>query len=198
MNQLREQTIAGAHVLLPAGVYNYLGPKLRIVDGEIIIQASAQNLTVTEVEMLRCRVRTTRKLSNFAWHGARIKESTFAGRYSGNDFGQRVGQAGETGSVQGCDFSQSVLDACRFSGPEITDNVYPRWPCFVIHEPLRAASELKRVQWPGRVSIMMNLPMAPDVRVLALSSVDLVKQLGGTSDQLRAALDTLPPGIVSF
>lgn len=118
------------------------------------------------------------------------------GRLSGCDFGHREPHmpGREHGAIEDCDFSEALLDGCRFHGCDMRTLRLPRWPCFTILDPLGRSHELSRLDWPeGRVPISIKDPIhePPSTVAVTLYAPAFVKGRDTTPDALLAFLEKL-------
>lgn len=190
MKHLQKQTLEGTEIMLTDKDQNYLGPDLVLQRCHLILRTNARALTITNVQLLDCQVEAKKKLVNFQmWCGAVIKGCTFRGQFVGNDFGHWTEQH-PNGSIENCDFSDAVLDGCRFMDCDIDSIKLPKWPCFTIVYPQRRRSELESLQWPGEVRIWATV-VAQSIEITAASvghAPTLAKQFSCTEEELREAL----------
>jgi len=133
MIHLQNQEIENSEIVLEGKEYQYLGPNLVLKNCRIVIRLSARSLTITEVKFVGCQIDAKRKLINCQeWCRNSIRQCTFTGTYSGNDFGHWDSPLGE---LQDCDFSKAILDRCRMMDCDVKSIRFPRWPCFTVLQP---------------------------------------------------------------
>lgn len=190
MNHLQKQTIEATEFVLTDKDQNYLGPDLVLQRCHLVLRTNAKALTITNVQFLDCQIEAKKKLVNFQmWCGATIKGCTFKGLFIGNDFGHWPEQF-PNGSIENCNFSEAVLDGCRFMDCDIGSIKLPSWPCFTILNPYRRRSELESLQWPGELRIWANvIAQNTDITAASVSfAPTLAKQFSCTEDELQEAL----------
>ncbi len=146
------------------------------------------------------KVIAIRRQRDSDFYGARFNGCTFLGIYSGIDFGrlEREG-AGDYaefekfGSAENCDFSQAILDGCRFFNVDISTLILPRWPHIVIPEPQRLANQIATMDWPGHLGkylkICASQPSQMKATVLHIPS--MIQLLRFSEDDAFEALERL-------
>lgn len=193
MNHLQKQVIEDAELVLTDKEHTYLGPDLGLHRCRIVLRTHASALTIADVQLLNCQVEAKKKLSNFQmWCGAAIKDCIFRGRFEGNDFGCWPEQH-PNGSIESCDFGESILDGCRFMGCNIESIKLPKWPCFTVTNPCNLQNAIESVKWPGKLRFWaIDLPSQPNGTAgLAEYAPTLAKQFDCTEEELREALSCL-------
>jgi uncharacterized protein YjbI with pentapeptide repeats len=161
--------IADQQVHINNDVTNFLGPELRFEGCEISFKTAARNLIVNGVEFFNCKIVVKKQLSNFSWNQAIFENCKFEGKYTGHDFGQ-FEDIPSIGNVIDCDFSEAVLDGCRFLGCDPEGIVFPLWRCFTIIDPLSQIEIFKSIKWEGKSKF---IPMLIDDGNSNLSALSL-------------------------
>jgi hypothetical protein len=193
MNSLQQKVIVDTELVLSDQVHNYLGPDLVLQRCRVLLRTNSKALTVTEVQFIDCQIEATRKLSNFQmWCSAVIKGCKFSGKFVGNDFGNWHEQHAK-GSIANCDFSNAVLDGCRFMDCEIDSIKLPKWPCAAILYPQKQSGRVVSVDWPGKLRLWaQDLVNQPNVTAALVEyAPTLARQFGCTEEELREALRRL-------
>jgi hypothetical protein len=189
--------IQGERLELTDKKANYiLGPNLTLRDCTLIIRVSGRWLSLRQARFIDCTFEVKQELKNYQqWVFSSLKGCRFKGRFLGCDFGHRSDSSkeeGKHGAIADCDFSEALLNLCRFHDCDMRTMRLPRWPCFTLLEPLRHASELGRVQWPGSFGdlIVDNLPTRPPSTVaITYSASALATRLETTPEALRSAIE---------
>lgn len=132
---LRNDTIKNKKILIEDNIsFNFFGPNLKLLDCEIIFDVTAKNLGFGDVIFQGCSFRSRKKLKNLSWCDSKIINSKFSGIFEGNDFGLWEMET-SFGQIEHCDFSESILDGCRFFGCHMATITFPKWPNFVVLYP---------------------------------------------------------------
>jgi hypothetical protein len=174
----------------------YLSTGLTLRNCTIILKVPASRLIIKQARFINCMFEVKQELKNHQqWVFASINGCRFKGRFLGCDFGHRPDYSEEEakhGSIEDCDFSEALLNFCRFHACDMRTIRLPRWPCFTLLDPLRHVAELGRVQWPGSFGdlIVDNLPTRPPstVAITYLASA-IATRLGTTEEALRSAIE---------
>ena len=130
----------------------FLGPDLSLKNCTVTLKVSARNLLIVGARFTDCTFEVKQELKNHQqWLKAALLRCRFKGRLTGCDFGRwpDYGTGWEYGSIEDCDFTEARLDGCRIMGADPSTLRFPRWPCFTVLDPIKRASSLHRVQWPG-------------------------------------------------
>lgn len=192
---LEKQTIESEDIVLTQERLNYLGPELRLIRCRLCIKAMAWYVLIPGAEFVDCQIEAGRKLINFQqWCSADIWGCIFKGHYYGNDFGNRPEYFGSSvyrGSIRDCDFSNAILDACRFMHTDMSTIKLPNWPCFTILKPRQQAERIETFNWPGRLRVWAKT--TADELELASAVVDyapsMAKKYGCAEVELHDALE---------
>jgi len=129
----------------------------------------------------------------FRFFRARFVSCRFRGVFSGIDFGHVDDTEFEEdfGAVEGCDFTGSTLDGCRFFNVEVATLRFPRQEHAVILEPLQRAGDVAAIDWPGHLGkymeICTNKPASLKATVLHIPS--LARLLQCTEEEIKAAFE---------
>jgi hypothetical protein len=195
----RNGEIQGERLELTDKKANYiLGPNLTLRRCALVTKVSGRNLTLHPTRFIDCTFEVKQQLSNYQqWIRASLKGCRFKGRFSGNDFGHwpEYGSQPEYqfGSIEDCDFSEALVDACRFIGCDPRTLRFPKWPCFTFLAPVRHASQLRSARWPGMFGdvIVDNLQKRHPESTGALTyhAPSVAKRLGTTADELKSAIE---------
>jgi hypothetical protein len=172
-----------------------LGPNLTLRNCTLVLKVSARDLYYDGAHLIDCTLEVKQELKNHQqWLYAALEGCRFKGRMSGCDFGRWPGYAKgwERGSIQNCDFTEALLDGCRFHGCDARTLRFPSWPCFTILDPIRRSQELSRVQWPGRfgsvvVEDLQNDP--PSTVAVTFSAPAQAKWFGFKPEEFKPVLE---------
>ena len=181
--------------LTDKGSLYFLGSNLTLRNCTLVLKVPARNLFTNGVRFIDCTFEVNQELKNYQqWVFTSLHGCRFKGRLSGCDFGRWPGYSDgwEDGSIEDCDFSAARLDGCRFMGCDPKSLKFPKWPCFTILEPLRVASELRGVKWPGRFGdiVVDTLHEHPaPTRALTLFAPAESKRFDTTPEELRAVIE---------
>lgn len=190
MRQFQHQQLCDTELILDDKDHNYLGPDLVLDRCRLVFRASANAVTITHLQLLRCDIEVQKKLCNFQmWCAAAIRGCTFRGHYVGNDFGHWPEQHPE-GVIENCNLSDAILDGCRFMGCELDSIAFPKWPCFTIPHPHSKLTDVESFQWPGDLRIWATV--VADCPTPTVASVNyaptLAKQFRCSEEEIRNAL----------
>jgi hypothetical protein len=191
MIQLRDRTVENETIRLGKDDAYYLGPNLFLKNCELELRTNARALTVKNVVIEACHIKAVQMLSEFQWYYALIKESRFTGKFRGCDFGHWPDDDPSTGGIDGCDFTNSVLDGCRFLDCDAATLRFPRWPCFTILDPVGNLEKMGAKPWPARTGAILKPFSIYPARTAAVTKYapEVIKMLGGSLEELRAVLE---------
>ena len=170
----------------------YLGHNLTLRNCTLVLKVPARALIIARSRLIDCTVEAKRELTGFRWETTFLKGCKFTGRFSGNDFG-RYPDSIPGGGVEACDFSEAVLDGCRFLDCDASTLRFPPWPCFTLLSPVQRSIELRAVQWPGDIGIVVGAwgRGPPTTAALTYSALALAKRSGTNPEAIRASLEQL-------
>ncbi|HYO74764.1 MAG TPA: pentapeptide repeat-containing protein, partial [Archangium sp.] len=183
--------------LTDKGTLYFLGRNLTLKNCTLVLKVAARNLFIREVQFIECTVEVKQELKNHQdWITASLKGCRFKGRLSGCDFGHWPEYLDEPkyklGAIEDCDFSEAILDGCRFMGCDPSTLRFPKWPCFTILDPIGRASELLRVKWPGIFGdvTVANLHKQPRATTaVTLLAPAMAKRQETTPEALKAVIE---------
>jgi len=189
---LENTELANERLEIGSDVVYFLGPNLTLRNCTLVLKIAARNLVIPQARFIDCSFLVKRELKNFRWDTAHLKGCRFTGRFSGNDFGELPYSPGK-GSIEGCDFTEAMLQSCRFVGCDASTLRLPGWPCFTLVDPVRRSHELSSYPWPGDISLMMQvLSRSPrTTAAVTLSALNLAKRYGTTPEAIKAVLEKL-------
>jgi len=176
--------------------FYFLGPNLTLRHCTLVTKVSGRQLSLDRVNFSNCSLEVKQQLTNFQdWIRTSLKGCRFKGRFSGNDFGHwpEYGSQPEYqfGAIEDCDFSEALLDTCRFHGDDPRTLRFPSWPCFTFLEPLRHLSELQSVKWPslfGDVVIARMRKHPASTMALTYHAPSTAKRFETTEEELKAVI----------
>jgi hypothetical protein len=184
--------------LTDKGSLYFLGPDLTVRNCTLVLKVSARNLLINGgARFIDCTFEVKQELKNHQqWVFASLEGCRFKGRLSGCDFGHWPGYARgwEHGAIEDCDFAEARLDGCRFHGCDPSTLRFPRWPCFTILDPIRRATELRRVKWPGTFGEIVVEDLhddPPSTRAVTFFAPAEAKRNETTPAELKAAIEKL-------
>jgi hypothetical protein len=172
----------------------YLGHDLTLRNCTLVLKVPAKALAISRTHLIDCVIEVKQELKKFTWDHAHLKGCRFKGRLNNCDFGQWPDLPAGTSSIQDCDFTEAVLDGCRFIGCDISKIQLPSWPCFTILEPFKRRSELLEFNWPGEVRLQVqSFRMYPETTAaVTLLATTIAKKLGTTEEALKAIVEQVP------
>jgi hypothetical protein len=183
--------------LTDKGAIYFLGRNLTLKNCTLVLKVAARNLFIRDVRFIDCTFEVKQELKNHQqWIRASLKGCRFKGRLSGCDFGHWPEYGNEPeyqlGSIEDCDFSEALLDGCRFMGCDPRTLRFPKWPCFTILDPIRRAPELLSAEWPdlfGRVVVKGIAKDPPATKALTYHAPSVAKRMETTPEALKAVIE---------
>jgi hypothetical protein len=169
----------------------YLGPNLTLRQCTLVIKVPTRRLLLLGPQFMGCTIDVKKELKNFPWYEASLKNCRLIGRFSGNDFGHRPGSTSSdaTSGIEACDFTEAILDACRFIGCDVSTLRFPKWPCFTLLSPYERRRELAAFKWPGEVRFAMDFSRGPEsIVAVTYWATALAKQFGTTEAELKTVI----------
>ncbi len=190
--RIKQSTIRDRHIRLANDEVNLLGPSLVLRDCVIDSSSSARNLSISETVMHRCTFNSKRKLINSQWCDVKLHGCKFTGKYSGCDFGWQETNNGDD-EIKDCDFSETILDGCRFMNCSPCSIVFPKWPCFTVVLPIERTKDILSVNWPDDLGIFMEVIADSPLGTTASTghARSLVRRLGGREEDFKELLKEL-------
>lgn len=191
MEQFSEKTIIGEALTFDKVQQVYLGPNLNLKHCNIVLKKPATAVTFNSVRMIDCNIDAS--LKNFSqWLHADLSGCRFSGILSGNDFGHWR-EASQFGKIERCNFSDAVLDGCRFFNCSLDSIIFPPWPGFLVKSPCLNGEGLESVDWPGELEDWFGgLSWSPeDVVAIAGNAEKLIANFGGTLEEVNRLLKKL-------
>ena len=113
--KLSHENLISQNIEIPGKEVVFLGPDLMLSNCTINNNATGRDLTICGVKMSGGTFKTKKRLTNFQFRDIEFDGVTFEGTFAGCDFGveKKLGK---------CDFSNSILNGCRFIG-EIAEKI---------------------------------------------------------------------------
>ncbi|WP_434386784.1 hypothetical protein [Melittangium boletus] len=174
----------------------WFGPNVTLRGCTLVTNISARWLHLVSGTLSDCSIQAKSELKTLSWAAMKVRGCRFKGRFSGNDFGFRedVDERWRAGGIEDCDFSEAVLNGCRFFNCDMRTIQLPRWPCFTFLDARRHATELARRAWPGSFDSVIRTVCDPPTGTVASAwhAPTIAKKSGTTVDELRAVLETAP------
>jgi hypothetical protein len=198
---IEKQIIENEQLTLSDKENNYLGPDLVLKNCDITLQTGYKCLHIrSNVQILGCQIVTKKNLKSFSWLAAEISECFFAGKFTGNEFGHwpEYGVFSEHGRLENCDFSQCILDGCRFTDCNMSSIKLPSWPCFAILNPCNLRQEIESIKWPEKLRFWATVLLDQRAAASAITweATRLAKMFDCTVDDLRKCLEQLPGALL--
>lgn len=110
-----------------------------------------------------CTITINNKRKRSVFLGSDFTGCSFKGVVRNGDFGRSRAdhpvfeKFNRRGSVVDCDFTQAMLEMCRFFEVDLNRQKFPPWPQFVVpHERELLAEKLQRV-WPGKIKLYLTV-----------------------------------------
>ncbi|WP_434382662.1 hypothetical protein [Melittangium boletus] len=193
----KDREIVGERLELAKGPLYWLGPDLTLRDCTVVIRAAARSLTLMSGRFIDCTLQAKGELKGVRWARMHLRGCRFEGRFRGNDFGfiEDELDTWKQGALMDCDFSEALLDGCRFYACDMRTIRLPRWPCFTLLDPVRHAAELARETWPGLFGqVTIEGLSTQDASVVALTyhAPSIAERQETTAEELRAVLERVP------
>lgn len=179
-------------ITLAADEVNCLGPQLVLENCTIRSACDHDTLKIVGLQMSGGNFIQHKRLTNFQFDGAQFIDVKFSGNFIGCDFGDW--ETSDRSSVSGCDFSDAVLDACRFLNCDMQGILLPEWPCFTILHPWEARSVVLSRNWPRELGITLDVYTDNDPEcVAACGNAEIHAKKNQISlDECRKLLMLLP------
>lgn len=193
--RLKNQIIEGQTIELRGTDPVFLGPDLELVDCKIVCRLSAKNLILNKVVFKGCHFESKKQLKNMRFTNARISGCKFSGKFSGCDFGTiKKG----FGNIVDSDFSESILDGCRFFSSKSENIKFPTWPNYTIIRPDFNSNKLLGVDWPDEIAFVMADCTKDAEELYAISDYApiIVKEYGSSEESLKERLVKLSEFVV--
>lgn len=124
---------------------------------------------------------------------ARFIKCRFHGVFIGIDFGQshNVERDGDFGGVEGCDFTNTTLDGCRFFNVDASTLRLPAWPHVVLHDFAKRSQDVAAADWPGKLGQYMRIcaDQPESVKVSVIHVPSLARLVECSEEEIRAAFE---------
>lgn len=189
---IRDQSLAGESIILSEGdCAGFVESSL--TDGTLKLAQSKGAAIISLGTFRNCHVVAVKRQRDFDFFSARFISCKFEGTYSGISFGSedRGEPLYDFGTVEHCDFTQAVLDGCRFVNVDVSTLKFPGLPHVVILNPYTRAGEVAALDWPGHLGkymeICTNKPESVKASVLHIPSLARLVQC--TEDEIKAAFE---------
>ena len=189
MQEVRDRAISAETIVVDGSDILNLGPSLVLERCKITLSASWRTLVLHGVQFLDCDIVAKKKLTNFRWDMAAFRDCRFSGTFTGNDWGHWP-DVDYPAIVENCDFTHAVLDACRVLGAAARSNKFPAWPCFTIFDPISRLDALRKLDWPGEMTTVIDSldGSSTEVTSATFHFPSLVKKFKIEEKALRRAL----------
>lgn len=135
-----------------------------------------------------------KKQKNFQLFQARFINCKFFGVFSGIDFGRAhdVERDGDFGGIESCDFTEAILDGCRFVNVDVSTMRFPARRHGVLLNPSTRYADVAAMQWPGQLGLYMaactDRPDSFKASVMHIPS--LTKLVKCSEEEIRSAFAT--------
>jgi hypothetical protein len=182
----------GQKVVFEDGECWIIGPDARFEDCEVVVKARSRYCIMNGAEFLACTITAKRRLQ---WDctKARLTRCTLRGSFSGSDFGYRPPPYGDSdfGAIGDCDFSQAILDGCRFFGCDLSSLKLPPWPCFTIVDRAKAFEAIKEKPLPGTLDILFE-PAVPGELACCYYAPQVTRERHVTEEEIHRLIQDNP------
>lgn len=189
---IRDQSLAGESVILSEGeCAGFVESSLR--DGTLKLAQSKGAAIISLSTFTSCDVIAVKRQRDFDFFSARFISCKFEGTYSGISFGRegRGEPLYDFGSVEHCDFTEAILDGCRFVNVDASTLKFPGFPHVIVLDPHTRAGEVAGLEWPGHLGrymeICTNKPESVKASVLHIPSLARLVQC--TEEEIKAAFE---------
>lgn len=192
LGELRNQHLTGGTVVLADNeCHGLIRSTLKGASLKLAQRKGSASLLLSTIE--NCTVLAVTRQRDFRFFRARFVDSTFHGTYSGIDFGNReeAGDHSDFGSVERCDFTQAILDGCRFFNVDVSTLRFPRWPHAVIENPHLRVADINAMTWPGLLGEYMALKTPAIVRAEVVYVPRIAELTQCSENEIRSALEQL-------
>lgn len=191
---LQTQKIVGQNLTFTGTEPVYLGPDLILQNCRVnFSNLTAKKLTLAGVIFDGCEILVMNRMKEIPWYRVSLCNTKIVGTLIGCDFGRWSRIEGIHGSITNCDFSDAVLDACRFFNCTREDVLLPGWPCFCVLNPSVAVKKWSKIDWPGQMAIWAKVVgMCPsETTILVDYAPEVLKKFETSEDQFRTILPSL-------
>jgi len=184
--------LARTEIKLSGSEVNFLGPELVLENCSIHSECDCNTLCIAGLKMNGGDFIQHSPLNDFHFNRAHLVNVKFIGNFIGCDFGDW--ETSDRSSVNGCDFSDAVLDGCRFLNCDMDEIQLPKWPNFAILNPIDARPVLLSRKWPSDIGVTLDVYTDNDPECVAIcgNAEVLSKEDKISLDDLRELLMTLP------
>lgn len=143
-----------------------------VTDSEVIAKVPVKNKRFFKTRFINCR---------------------FRGAFQSIKFGRgfRPELYEDFGTIEGCDFTDAVLDDCEFVNVDVSTIKFPLRDHVVLLEPYKRAGDVAKVKWPGNMARYMALCTEPEewLKAVVAHIPPLARQLNCTPEELRRAFE---------
>lgn len=191
--KIRAITISNERVLLSNVEVNQLGPDLVLEECEVFSNCEEKALVMSGVRMRGGRfVQQDRDLVDCQFDRVHFDGVKFVGRFIGCDFGDW--DSTDKASIARCDFTDAVLDDCRFLNCDVETLALPKWPCFAIVNPAEARDFVMGNAWPAKTRITLDVytDVDPECTASLGDASRMAKRDGIALEDLRERLLAIP------
>lgn len=166
----------------------------------IVIDVPRGGPCILESELRDCLIEAKQPLRNSRFWSSSYVRCRFKGVFDGMDFGRSpvphpmTGKFDDLGDLTDCDFTEAVLDSCRFFSVNVGQQKFAPWPQFVIpYARRKLAAEDPALRWPGEFSDYMALTKRQNAALSASTGIagDFILRFKVTEDELKKALDDI-------
>jgi len=190
--KLHHATYTEEDIKLSNTVINSLGPELHLEKCIVESACEQRALFISGLKMIGGKFAQISPLTNFQFEHVYFSKVKFSGNFIGCDFGDWENP--QFPLVEECDFTEAMLDGCRFLNCDVQNISFPKWPCFTLLNPGAARSVALSRQWPSKVGVVLDIYTDNDPECVAVSgnAQRLAEKNALTLDDFRQLLMTLP------
>jgi hypothetical protein len=189
---VRDQALVGDTVVLADDDCTAL-VKSTLTGGVLRLSQPKKAGRLVMCTLTNCVIDAVKPQRDYSLFTARFINCRFHGTFSGIDFGRshNTERDGDFGAVEGCDFTESILDGCRFVNVEISTLQFPRRDHALLVEPYKRSADVSAITWPGLLGLYMeNCTNKPDsFKALVMHIPSLARLVKCTEEEIRAAFE---------
>ena len=178
---------------LDSNEVNFLGPNLIAKNCVFKLKKlTIKTLIVVKSKFENCRFEIDGKLLKVNWCNAQLINSSFTGHIQDCDFGFWPDDFSDNGKIINVDFSNSILNDCRFLNTSLDDVFLPKWPCFTIVNPMHVREKLYSYNLDHRLNeLIEDYEYFPSDVTLVTHECSVIEKEYGFNKELKEILSNL-------
>lgn len=191
---IRRQSIEGEMIVMREGICSmFVQSTLDRGVLELSAPKMASSIVMSTIKDSVVHAATPQRNSNFFL--ARFINCKFRGVFAGIDFGRghRVELNETFGDVRVCDFSDAILDGCRFVNVSTSEIKFPSEDHRVLSKPSVVAKSIAHQSLPPKLDeYLNNYSILPDsFTTLVVHIPRLARLIGSDVNSIREAMQTI-------